>query len=394
MSAEDILEGLLPAVQEKKPDGPVMDFKVERSALLSAINAVEPVVPPKGPIPVLKNFSLRLDGLDLKISGSDSVLSVVRHLEVLSAHVHGDVLFPAQRFSSVIREAEALHEIHVRVMRKKEKLTATIKSANTQWVLPLHQISGFPDFTEAESLGLVEVEREPFLKALQQVRKAASTDPTRPYLMLVDVKQGRLRASDSIRFQQVKYTFPFDCQIPVRAAADITQRLSANNSEHIEVGQSDSALLFKIGSDFLIAQKIVAKFPDVDEVLLKPTLANDQLLKVDRETLLKAVRRVRIMADDATSAVVLSLNVGSVSVEAKDRKGGTSVETVEAEWSHPPRHVSFNHQHLSDMLSSTKSETCTFRLGKDLKTRPTPLLMEDEEDGFTAVLSQIRLDWF
>lgn len=395
MSAADILDGLLPSTQEKKPDGPVLDFKVERSHLLTAVNAVEPVVQAKGPVPVLKNFSLRLSDLDLKITGSDSVLSVVRHVDVLSAQVHGEALIPAQQFASVIREA-ANDTVHVRVMRKKEKLTATIKCANTQWTLPLHMLSGFPDFSEAESLGLVDVEREGLLKALQRVRKAASSDPTRPYLMLVDVKNGKMRASDSIRFQQIKYEFPFDCQIPVRAAGDIVQRLSACNEETIEVGQSDTALLFKIGKDFLLAQKIAAKFPDVDEVLLKPTLANDQILKVDREALLKAVRRVRIMADETTSAVVLSLNVGSVSVEAKDRlgKNGTSVETVDAEWDHPPRHVSFNHQHLSDMLSSTKSETCSFRLGKDLKTRPTPLLMEDTEDGFTAVLSQIRLDWF
>ena len=161
----------------------------------------------------------------------------------------------------------------------------------------------------------------------------------------------------------------------------------------IGVAQTEHALLFRFGVVLLICQKSAARFPDVDEVLLKPTLVNDQELRVDREALRGAVRRVRITADENTSAVVLSLNAGSVSVECKDRRGGFAVETIPAEWAHPPRHVAFNHRHLADLLSATTSETCVFRLGKDLKTKPSPLLLEDPEEGFTAVLSQIRLDW-
>lgn len=387
----DFLTDLL-GKQKKVADGVMLDFRVHRSALEKALAQVESVIPSKDLIPVLKNFHLKVGAdFDLRVTGSDAVMSVVTHATVLMAPTPGEAVFPAQRFLHVVREASG--DLHIKVTAKKEKYSAVIKSGNTSWTIPLMSPAGYPDFTKVEEFGTVPVERQGFLAALQQVRKAASLDPMRPYLMMVDITGGKMRASDSIRFQQVKFDFPFDCQIPVRGAHEVVQRLSSSNLENIEVGQSDTGLLFDFGKTLLIVQKIAAKFPDVDEVLLKPTLSNDQELKVDREALLKAVRRVRITADDTTSAVVLSLNSGSCSVESKDRKGGTSVETVEAEWSHAPRHVSFNHQHLTDMLSSTKSESCTFRLGKDLKTRPTPLLMEDEKTGFVAALSQIRLDW-
>lgn len=390
----DILAGILPAHEKKTPDGVVLDFQIDKHSFDKALGSVASVVPSKDLIPVLKNIHVKVDDLDLRVTGSDGVLSAVTHVSTLSTSASGSACFPATRLLSVVREVDALlTDIHIKVFSKKEKLTAQIKAGKTSWTIPLMSPQGFPDFSEMEQFGLVEVEREPFLNALQQVRKAASADPMRPYLMLVDVTNGKMRASDSIRFQQVKFDFPFDCQIPVRAAHEVVQRLSASNLEVVEVGQTNNALLYRFGKDLLVAQKVVAKFPDMDEALLKPTLANDLELKVDRESLLKAVRRVRITADESTSGVVLSINEGSVSVEAKDRKGGAAVESVDAEWKHAPRHINFNHKHLSDMLSSTKSEKCTFRLGKDLKTRPTPLLMEDPESGFTAVLSQIRLDW-
>lgn len=376
----------------KTPDGTVFGFSVNRGYLEKALARVLPVVPNRDLIPVLKNFHFKVSGSDLRITGSDSVLSAVVHIPTVNVTVEGAAVLPSTRLVAVVREADA-DVLDFMVKVKSGKYFATVHSGKAKWEFPLMPPEGFPDFSETEGFATTPVNREEFLTALSQVRKAASTDVMRPYLMMVDVSKGRMRASDSVRFQQVKFQFPFDCQIPVRAAHEVANRLANSNLEEIEVGQTNSALLFRFGVVLLIAQKSSAKFPDVDEVLLKPTLANDQEFTVDRAALLAAVKRVRITADENTAAVVLSLNNGSVSVECKDRNHGFAVETIDATWDHSPRHVSFNHQHLSDLLSSTPSDTCVFRLGKDLKTKPTPLLMEDSAAGFTAVLSQIRLDW-
>lgn len=374
------------------PDGVVQAFTVNRALLDRALTRIAPVVASKDLTPVLTNFQFRIHGTDLRISGSDSVLSASVHIPVTTTTVEGVALFPATRLLAVVREASG-DDLDITVRSKNHKPTALVRSGKAKWEFPLMTTQGFPDFTAEEQVETTPVNREGFLKALSQVRKAASTDVMRPYLMLVDVSKGRIRASDSVRFQQADFPFPFDCQIPVRAAQEVASRLTSFTQDQIGVAQTDKALLFRFGLVLLICQKSAANFPDADEVLLKPAFLNDQECIVDRTALLSAVRRVRITADESTAAVVLSLNAGSVSVECKDRRGGYAVETIDAEWAHSPRHVSFNHQHLADLLSSITSEKFAFRLGKDLKTRPSPLLIEDTEEGFKAVLSQIRLDW-
>lgn len=386
-----ILDGLVEA-KKVSPDGPVMEFKIEKHVLARALGAVSSAVPNKSLIPVLSNFHFHLEGTTLRVTGSDTVLTAMHKEDVLvSTGLTGDAVLPAGRISTIVSEASS--DLHIKIVRKKEKYSATIKSGTATWAIPLMEPEGFPDLSAAFDADMKEIEREPFLRALQKVRKAVSNDPMRPYLMMVDVTGGKVRASDSIRFQQTKFDFPFDCQIPAAVVHDVVQRLTASKDEMVAVGQTTNALLYRFNKTLLVGQKIIANFPDVDEVLLKPAFANDLVLTVNRSELLAAVRRVRVTADESTSAVVLSLNHGSVSVESKDRKNGVSVEEVEAVWEHAPRHVSFNHKHLTDLLSSSDTDTCVFRLGKDLKSKPSAFLMEDEAENFTAVLSQIRLDW-
>lgn len=380
-------------VEKSVPDGIVLGFEVNRQELDKALTAVGALVPNKHLIPVLTNFHLRFEDLDLRITGSDKAVSAIQHVECLKGSKQGSAVFNAPKLQSIVREA-AGETLIIKVTSKKNKQSCTIVSGAAKWQFNLDSVSQFPDFSDdIEAVELVETERLPFLNALTRVRKSVSQDAMRPYLMMVDIAGGRMRSSDSNRFQQVKFKFPFDCQIPTRAVNELVSRLVGYSMEHIEVGQTDQHLLYRFGKLLLIAQKNTAQFPDIEEVMLKPVLSNDQDLLVDRKALLSAIKRTRITADENTSAVILSLNKGSVTVQTKDHVGGVSIDSVDATWDHPPRHVSFNHLYLTDLLSSTNSETCVFRLGKDLKTKPTSILMEDESEGFTAVLSQIRVDW-
>lgn len=386
----DLFAGFAPPV--KVPDGTALDFQISRQELEKVLGTASSIVPTKHFIPVLTNYHFQVKDGDLRVTGTDSVLSIVQHTPVYATKVEGAAVFPSSKMLSVVRDAGD-DFLHIRVVVKKEKYFATVKTNSTTWTLSLEPPGVFPTFVEHENVKLLETNRLAFYEALQRVRKCASTDPMRPYLMLVDTANGKMRASDSHRFQQIKFQFPIDCQIPVHATQDLSNRLASSNLENVEVGQTDNALLFRFGKVLVIAQKSGYVFPDVDEVMLKPTLANDQDLTVSRKDLQAAIKRTRITADEDTSAIVLSLNKGSVTVQTKDHRGGTAIESIEAVWDHPPRHIAFNHQQLTDLLSSTDSDTCVFRLGKDLKTRPSPLLMEDVKKGFTAVLSQIRIDW-
>lgn len=376
----------------KVADGVVLEGTIKRESLATALSEAQSAVPNGDVLPVLKNFRLEIleSGL-LRVTATDTTVTVLTEAQMFSSSKAGVAVFPPSRLTSIVHEAS--DSISLKVSAKSGKYSASIKSGKAHWTIPLMSPQSFPDFSEHLTHGTVETPAQSFKRALEQTRKAASTDHMRPYYMLIDINNGKVTASDGQRSQQVAHEFPFDCQLPVRAAGMVIQKIKPA-TETIEVGQTNNALLFRFDQSLLIAQKSMAKFPDVESILFFHALSNDQPFEVDRLALLDAVKRVRIVADPDTAAVVLSLNKGSVSVQAKDSKdGGTAVETVPATWNLSPRHVSLNHAYLTDMLASTDSETCSFALGKDLLSKPSPLVLEDTANGLTAVLSQIRIDW-
>ncbi len=375
---------------KKAADGVVLDFVATKSDVDRAFSGVAPALPTGDILPILKNLWVSVDNTGFWVVASDSSLTMMTKSPTTKVSVQGAVVFPPQRILQIIKSAAG--DIHFKVSAKNGKYVAIVSSEKAKWTIPLVNPEGFPDFRDRAKETAQEIDAEGFKAALDNVRKSASVDPMRPYYMVVDVNNSRVRASDGQRFQQIKFSFPFDCQIPIKAAQFISQKIKPDSV--VRAGKTETSLLFWVDDVLTVSQKMVSKFPDVDEVLLLPNLSNDQPFSVGREALLAAVKRVRIVADEDTAAVVLSLNKGSVSVQSKDMDdGGTAVETVPAKWDLSPRHVSVNHAYLVDMLSSTKAEICYFRLGKDLITKPSPLLMEDEDAGLLAVLSQIRLDW-
>jgi DNA polymerase III sliding clamp (beta) subunit (PCNA family) len=130
-------------------------------------------------------------------------------------------------------------------------------------------------------------------------------------------------------------------------------------------------------------------------MLLRPALANEDEQTVDRGQLLDAVRRVRINADSESSALVLDLEPGVLTVRSKDKSGNQATEDLDVGWSKGTRQVVINHAFLTDMVSAMPTgSTCHFKLGTDGKRRQRPAVMLTQPGSETVgLMSQMRASW-
>lgn len=373
--------------------GTTMQFTIRRFILQILLEKAATVVPwQASAMAVLKNFRFELSPDRLRITATDTELSMIATTEMVTVEQAGIAVFPARKLAEIVREAEDA-DVHITVAN----LAASIRIGRTSWRLKLAVGDDYPALPKINDVVFTAVDRTAFASALHTVRYATPT-ASRASLAMIDVRDGRMIACDGARYQQVRFeTLPFPFRIPIGAVDDLTRLLKITDLDTIHIGESDNHLIVRFAADVFVINKLVAQFPDLDAMFLRPALENRHQLTVDKAHLLVAVKRIRINADQETSAIALTLTEdiegGKLTVTARDKYGNTASEEVEAGWAGAGRTIVVNHQFLADLLNAYRNTVCVFWLGDDTKTRRSPLMLRDDEHGTVGVVQQMQADW-
>lgn len=364
-----------------------MAFTTKKFVLEAKLERAGSVIPTQDVIDVLKNYLIVAEDGRLRIMATDMALSLVASTDVVEVSRPGTAVVNGKRLLAVVREAEE-GDVSFEVVGGE----AVIRVGRSQWKLLVIDPDRYPDMPDSE-VEFQTVNRPAFLSALNSVRKAAMVESVRPAFQMVDVTAGTMRASDAVRMHQVEGLDLPDMQLPMAAVPDLVRLLGATELATFDVGQTEEHLVFRVGDDVFVASKLVAEFPDLDDMLLRPALANEVEMSVVRNDLVKAVKRVRITADEETSAITLDLARDALTVGSRDKLGNEAEVEVDARYEGPKRQLAVNHRQFLDMLTSVDVTTCQFRLGKDSKTKRSSILLTDEEGRRTAVLNQMRPEY-
>jgi DNA polymerase-3 subunit beta len=367
----------------------VLNFEIKKFVLQALLEKAFTVVPTRDVMPVLKCFQFQLDPQRLRVVASDLEMSLIASTPMVSVTRPGTACFPAKKLLEIVKSAEDAD-----VAIKVKNTTARVDIGRASWTLQLpggYDYPAMPAITDAE---FTIVNRRTFLEAIQSVRYAASRDPSRANLNILDLHDGKLTACDGSRIQQIRIMeLPISLRIPISAVDDLLRLLKLSELETIDIGQSNSQLIFRFGGDVFIVSKFHAQFPDMEAQMLRPAMENKHVLQVPKADLLDAVRRVRVAADTESSAIALDFTDTALTISAQDKYGNTARETLDATWNGGgTRSIMINHRYLADMLNTYADTTCVFRLGNDTKTRRTPILLSSK-DGRVGLIQQMNSDW-
>jgi len=169
--------------------------------------------------------------------------------------------------------------------------------------------------------------------------------------------------------------------------------LSTSASEDLVVADLPTAskIIFKVDTTMLLVKKPESKFPHAEQMFLRPALTNDQELHVSKTSLMSAIKKVRLCADEDTSAIALKLSKDSIEVCTRDQIGNKASEKISAGWKGKARTLVVHHKFLTDLLSANDIEQCVFKLGEDAKNRKSPMLLQNETAGMVGVVQQMLL---
>ncbi len=341
-----------------------MKLRCERDVLAEALGTTTRAVAARGgALPVLAGVRLELTGDRLVLTGSDLDLTIQVEATV-SGRSDGLCVLPRLAVDIV----RALEPGAVEIEAEDDE--ARITSGRSQFSVRLLPADDFPRLADAPT-GEVTLDGAAFAEALRQVVRAASHDDARPILtgvhMAAEGDGLRLVATDSYRLavrdlagasvlaegQQVL--------VPSRALGELARLLPGEGDVRLHLGERDAA--FEVGATRVTTRLIEGEFPNYRQLI--PTNYPNRLT-VGREALLDAVRRVKLLAREATP-VRLSMGPEGLELSAVTQDVGHAEESVDATYDGTEMVIAFNPDYLADGIEAVGGDEVAIETVDNLK---------------------------
>lgn len=378
-----------------------MKFTVNRLELLKKLRNVQLAISNKTTIPILTGLKLEVTKTDLKITGSNSDISIESKIFVddeaanLNIEETGSiVLQPARFFADIINKLSDENF----TFEVNTQLQASISSANSFFTINALDAASYPylpeiDTSESFTLPVLVLKR-----VIEQTVIAVSKHESRPILTGVNfsIKEGHLKAvaTDSHRLSQriipvnVPEDLAFQIVIPGNSLTELSKILT-DDIEEVRVAIANNQILFMTEDTHFYSRLLEGNYPQTDQLI--PSESSTQI-DVDVQTLKGAVGRTSLLSHAGKNNVVkLTVENGALQLTSNSPEVGYVEEDVPFEAINgEDMEISFNPDYLRDALNTFDSGKVTIKLISTL--RPFVIIPSDSEDDhkFVQLITPIR----
>jgi DNA polymerase-3 subunit beta len=368
-----------------------MNFSIDRSPLLAALQKVQTVVEKKNTIQILGNILCSVKNQELSLCATDLEVGIKVTLPV-ETQQEGKMTLSAKHFLDIVKE---LPEKKLTITRKDNSWVELVcgKSRFNIVSLPADQYPALPSF---EDKTYFEGKTDALIDMIDRTQFAASTDATRYHIngvFLENLESGlmRMTATDGHRLsfvdQEVFLNSP-DLNrgiiIPKKGLSEF-RKLLDESTDNIGLSFERGYIFAKLNESYLFIRLIDGEYPDYRPVIPK---SSDRLVKVDRQEFNSALKRVSLLANEKSRGIKLALQAGSLTISSSNPDMGEAREEMDVEYSGEALEIGFNSKYLLECLAVMQSEKLEFHL----KDRLSPgVLREAGQQNHTYVIMPMRI---
>ena len=321
-----------------------MKFRCEREQLAEALGLASRIASGRvGALPALSGVRLQVKGDQLHLTSTDNDMSLQATLAI-GGEKDGVALISAKLLNDIVR---SLSEGKITVEAQVESLT--VKSGRSQFTVPTYNAMDFPNVTPSTGPAL-SVSATELGEALRKVVRAASTDQMRIALtgVLMSGEDGsfRLVATDSYRLAvcdvpSIVVSSATRVLVPSKALGEVQRLLSGAKDANIRL--DENSVTFEVDGTQLTTRLLTNEYPTY-KTLIQGTYPNN--ITVNREQLLDALRRARILARDQ-GPVRLHMSANGLKVMAGSKDNDEFEEDLDAVYSGDELTIAFNSEYLA-----------------------------------------------
>ena len=349
-----------------------MKFVANRDDLLNGIRIVERATVVKGLQPVLANVLIETSGNNqIKLTATDFDLSITTFINA-SVESEGKFTLPAKKLGEIISKLN--DEI---IKLELNGSTATITCKNSKFDIIGISANEFPQVEEniAET-DCIEIETQPFTKAIRQVVSAAAGYETNNLLSGVVCQVNKnileMAATDGNRLARVREVVknsstdeenPFEMLISSKVLSELSKISLLVDSEIIKICKEMKKIVITIDKTKIITRLMHGQFPKYNQ-LIPQTFPKEAV--VNKNDLISALERVAVMVNEKNSIVKFEFGDNLLQLSGDSPDAGNSQDRIDINYSGEPLAIAFNYKFILEFLKIVESDEIKVQLNSSL----------------------------
>lgn len=344
-----------------------MKFSLSKSKFATYLQHCLHVVPTKSTLPILGNVLIEVLETKLKLSATDLDVSITASLECASSK-RGSVALPARILSDIIKE---LPESEITVEATANRVE--IRIPNGSYKIATVSADDFPKLPAVNTKKEIRISGDDLVNMIRKTSFACSTDETRPTLngVLWQTKGERMQmvATDGHRLAKMSVEntklkgLHEDVIIPPKVL-NLIPKFVGSESQEVGIIFGENNIVFNLDGVILTSRLIEGPYPNFEQVI--PT-DNDKKLRVNKEELASAVRRVSILSNALTRQVKFTVKDSDLTLSTTNADvGGEGKEVLSCDYDGEELVMGYNAIYVADILSKIDDDEVIFELASSI----------------------------
>ncbi len=343
-----------------------MKFNVSSTKLFAQLQAVSRVIASKNSLAILEDVLFDLNGSTLTLTASDGETTIRTSLDVENAEGAGKVASGARLLLETLKE---FSEQPLTFSIDEQNFAVNMVSTNGTYSFVGVNGNEYPEMPATEEdTHSVTMSSKMLLDAINKTIFCTADDELRPVMngIFFDIATDKITMVATDAHRLVRYTNtsvsaaePISFILPKKPATLLKSILGKDDNEVvITFGQKNAK--FEFGQTIVVCRQIEGRFPNYNAVIPQN---NQNVVVVDRQTLINACKRVAVFANTGTSLLKLALSENQIKISAQDIDFSTSAEeTIACEYNGMPMSIGFKAPFLIEILNAISSTDVKLQL--------------------------------
>lgn len=376
----------------------MIQFSINKSFFLQALNATKRAISSKNAIPILSTIKIEVHAQHIVLTGSNGQISIENTIPVSNENAGllitspGAVLLEANFFINIISSLPDVSLDFTEIDHHQIVLT----SGKSEITLKGKDVDLYPRLQEMTTENPLVLKTKLLKSIISETAFAASLQESRPiltgvHMVLSEQKEFKAVATDSHRMSQRKLTLEntsanFNMVIPSKSLREFSA-VFTDDIETVEVFFSDSQVLFRSDYISFYTRLLEGNYPDTDRLL---TNSFETEVTFNTVALRSAMERAYLISNATQNGTVkLEITSDSISSHVNSPEVGKVNEELDSiSQSGSDLTISFNPTYLIEALKALKSETVMIRFISPV--RPFTLMPGDDTENFVQLITPVR----